>query len=1435
MAIFHFHSSYGSRQGGDSAVDELRYVLRRGKYARGRDRCVKSDWGNLPAWSHGDPFALFEAADRYERENARLYQELEGALPVELSLAQSIDLTRAMAEAVAGSRLPYAWGIHEGRPSEPGKPQNLHWHLLVLERMNDGVVRDAAGWFRRANRRDPAAGGAAKDRRLKGHQWLSKVRAVYEGLLNEALERAGHPVRVTCESHATRMARAEAEGDHEAVEQLLLHPPGSHIGSAASAIERGGPGQPGRPTERGERARAREAQAVRLRAKLEEIAREEKEILRAAVAAARDAGVDDRIVGAGQSDDLMTVIALDDATEARRNKIRTDARAVGFGEAVVDRLRREAEPESPDLGWAAVVEATREHRNQMDVAESAARNVRIDANAVYAEARNRNADPLEYLERTIAKREHRIVESARAVFLDAEAISRIRGEAESKAAGSGWAAVVEATREHRNQMDAAESAARDVGVDPEAAYAAARERNADGLQYLKRATAKREHRIVESARAVFLDAEAISRIRGEAESKAAGSGWAAVVEATRERRERKDAAESAARDVGVEPEAAYAAARERNADGLQYLKRATAKREHRIVESARAVFLDAEAISRIRGEAESKAAGSGWAAVVEATRERRERKDAAESAARDVGVDPEAAYAAARERNADGLQYLKRATAKLEQRIIESARAVFLDAEAISRIRGEAESKAAGSGWAAVVEATRERREQKDAAESAARDVGVDPEAAYAAARERNADGLQYLKRATAKLEQRIIESARAVFLDDDAVTRIRREAESERPGSGWTALSEAAAKRGKRQLEAVAAARDVGIDVDAAYARARARNEDELNYLERETDECARIKTAARAALLDDDAIDRIRRDAERKEAGAGWAAVEREIRTRQKRKTMYEGTARRIGLDIDVIYANAGHGTDPLVYLERATSVWQEAQQAGLSNDTIVRVYAKAEKQRAGTGVNAISGATRGQRWRNVEQDGERERVNMPEVYDQARRDRRDPLRALEEATAAARRVRERAEAVARDAGVDVAAVSKLARGVRMNPVVLLEFETDRQLQGRLQAVFGASRSQEFLSRFAASRYKSPRERANVHNDLVEQLSDEVARRVTGLRTDPEGDAFLQRARLDILDVDRPPETWAERSAVLVAAEALRDGTIAAREAESERRPNAAVEERLDGQFAAPGGDGKCFAALDRTAADWRTKGAAASDVGRALDIAESNSGGSSSSTRWHTLVVETERAHPHASSATLREVGAAVAGSDDVDRHAREVSHLLADRARVREIVAGRSEAPASGGFVRRLADWLRQRVSQLLGRSRRTAVATPTPSPAVATAETVSRAESASRSAQRRPPAGAPQRETAPSGAVIRPRDVEHTDAGKHGATAAERRPEGRPAATRRRPAEWEKQRGAENEKSVVGMKKVRPGGDPAVKVPSRGATVGKPSRSRPRTR
>ncbi len=274
MAICHVRCSSGSRADGQSGAAKVDYVLREGKYERGRDDLVASGSGNLPAWAEGDARALFAAADVYERANGRLFVEVESALPNELDAKQRGALVRAWVEELASGKLPYAYAVHAGRPKSPGEPANPHVHVVISERANDGIARDAAGWFRRANRKDPASGGAAKDRRLKDRSWVEATRGRWERLANAHLERAGRPERITAESHATRIERAEAAGDRETAEHLRRHPPGRHLGPAAAAIERARKGRPGQETERGELARATAVETARLREELAAVDRQ---------------------------------------------------------------------------------------------------------------------------------------------------------------------------------------------------------------------------------------------------------------------------------------------------------------------------------------------------------------------------------------------------------------------------------------------------------------------------------------------------------------------------------------------------------------------------------------------------------------------------------------------------------------------------------------------------------------------------------------------------------------------------------------------------------------------------------------------------------------------------------------------------------------------------------------------------------------------------------------------------------------------------------------------------------------------------------------------------------------------------------------------------------------------------------------------------------
>lgn len=135
MAIYHLTAKTGSRSGGQSARAKADYIQREGKYARDMDEVLHAESGHMPEFVER-PADYWDAADLYERANGRLFKEVEFALPVELTLDQQKALASEFAQHLTGAeRLPYTLAIHAGGGENP------HCHLMISERINDGIER----------------------------------------------------------------------------------------------------------------------------------------------------------------------------------------------------------------------------------------------------------------------------------------------------------------------------------------------------------------------------------------------------------------------------------------------------------------------------------------------------------------------------------------------------------------------------------------------------------------------------------------------------------------------------------------------------------------------------------------------------------------------------------------------------------------------------------------------------------------------------------------------------------------------------------------------------------------------------------------------------------------------------------------------------------------------------------------------------------------------------------------------------------------------------------------------------------------------------------------------------------------------------------------------------------------------------------------------
>lgn len=238
MAIYHLTAKTVSRGSSVSAAVRSDYIERCGRYAGDHTELLHKGYGNMPAWASDAPRNYWEAADIHERANGRLFKQLEFALPNELSPEQQTALAASFCMEMAQTKdgpLPYSFAVHKGHDKE-----NPHCHLLISERVNDGISRASGQWFKRAAK-DPAKGGAKKTNELRPREWLLHCRELWAERANHALHLAGHEARI---DHRT----LEAEGIDRA--------PTMHLGPSVAAMER-----KGISTQRGNRNRKREATA----------------------------------------------------------------------------------------------------------------------------------------------------------------------------------------------------------------------------------------------------------------------------------------------------------------------------------------------------------------------------------------------------------------------------------------------------------------------------------------------------------------------------------------------------------------------------------------------------------------------------------------------------------------------------------------------------------------------------------------------------------------------------------------------------------------------------------------------------------------------------------------------------------------------------------------------------------------------------------------------------------------------------------------------------------------------------------------------------------------------------------------------------------------------------------------------------------------------
>ncbi|WP_247388060.1 MobQ family relaxase, partial [Bradyrhizobium sp. 49] len=223
MALYRFELKVIGRSGGRSAVAAAAYrsgtrmvCARRGQVFDYRRRKGVSSRELLappsaPAWARTDRQKLWQMVEASERRvDSRLAKEAVLSLPRELSVEDRVRLVRAFVEReIVALGLVADIAHHDGRTGKDDPDGgNPHAHVLI------------------STRRVGPDGFEGKEKALDARDTLLHLREAWASHLNEALERAGAPTRVShlslaaqCEDAKAEAADARANGDTEKADE----------------------------------------------------------------------------------------------------------------------------------------------------------------------------------------------------------------------------------------------------------------------------------------------------------------------------------------------------------------------------------------------------------------------------------------------------------------------------------------------------------------------------------------------------------------------------------------------------------------------------------------------------------------------------------------------------------------------------------------------------------------------------------------------------------------------------------------------------------------------------------------------------------------------------------------------------------------------------------------------------------------------------------------------------------------------------------------------------------------------------------------------------------------------------------------------------------------------------------------------------------------
>lgn len=199
------------------AVANFSYNMGLEKYSYKEDEIVES-FHNIPEWAKS-PYDFWEKYSQEDRANSS-YKKLELSLQDELSYEENKKMLNEFIKKNIGDNYYYSVVIHDKESHKKGI-HNMHAHIMICKRLEDGIKRSPEQFFKRHNSNSPEKGGALTDNDYwNKKQTLLNFRTDWENTINKYFEKNNINKKVSSKSLEKQREEALQNNDFEKAEML---------------------------------------------------------------------------------------------------------------------------------------------------------------------------------------------------------------------------------------------------------------------------------------------------------------------------------------------------------------------------------------------------------------------------------------------------------------------------------------------------------------------------------------------------------------------------------------------------------------------------------------------------------------------------------------------------------------------------------------------------------------------------------------------------------------------------------------------------------------------------------------------------------------------------------------------------------------------------------------------------------------------------------------------------------------------------------------------------------------------------------------------------------------------------------------------------------------------------------------------------------------